>query len=107
MPAAHRSIRHVTTLVAVVAVVALVAASCINNGTWTAHPPADTTQNTPVFSRQLLSVSCPSTTFCRRWERAYIVCRPHSVLSRPAQRPERGSSGSVAGTVQGMQPIDR
>ena len=34
------------------------------------------------------------------------TCRPHSVLSRPAQRPERGSDGSVGFTVHGMHPID-
>ena len=33
-------------------------------------------------------------------------CRPHSVLPLPAQRPERGSSGSVGSVVHGMQPID-
>jgi EAL domain-containing protein (putative c-di-GMP-specific phosphodiesterase class I) len=33
-------------------------------------------------------------------------CRPHSVLPLPAQRPERGSSGSVGSDVHGMQPID-
>ena len=33
-------------------------------------------------------------------------CRPHSVLARPAQRPERGSSGSVGSVVHGSQPID-
>lgn len=38
---------------------------------------------------------------------AYITWRPHSVLSRPAQRPERGSSGSSVGWVQGMQPMER
>jgi len=37
----------------------------------------------------------------------HMLCRPHSVLSRPAQRPDRGSSGSVLGTVQGMHPMDR
>ena len=34
------------------------------------------------------------------------TCSPHSVLSRPAQRPDRGSEGSVGLTVQGMHPID-
>jgi hypothetical protein len=32
---------------------------------------------------------------------------PHSVLSWPAQRPERGSVGSLGSWVQGMQPIER
>ena len=54
--------RHVP--VALIAAVALLATACINNGLWTAHPPADTTENTPVFGRHLLSVSCTSPTFC-------------------------------------------
>jgi len=45
-------------------VVALAATSCVNDGTWTLRAPADTTHNTPIFNRQLLSVSCPTTTFC-------------------------------------------
>ena len=32
-------------------------------------------------------------------------CRPHSVLSLPTQRPERGSLGSVGRWVQGWQPM--
>ena len=35
-----------------------------------------------------------------------IRWRPHSVLSLPPQRPERGSSPSPTGVVQGKQPID-
>ena len=34
-------------------------------------------------------------------------CKPHSVLSLPAQRPERGSAPGSTGWVQGWQPIDR
>jgi hypothetical protein len=33
-------------------------------------------------------------------------CNPHSVLSEPAQRPERGSSPSATGWVHGWQPMD-
>lgn len=33
-------------------------------------------------------------------------CRPHSVLSESAQRPERGSAPASAGLVHGIQPID-
>ncbi len=33
-------------------------------------------------------------------------CRPHSVLSEPAQRPLRASSPSRTGCVHGQQPID-
>ena len=32
--------------------------------------------------------------------------RPHSVLSRPAQRPARASSSTPTGRVQGQQPIE-
>jgi hypothetical protein len=34
-------------------------------------------------------------------------CRPHSVLSDPAQRPERGSAPGVTGWVQGRHPMER
>ena len=35
------------------------------------------------------------------------TCRPHSDLSRPAQRPARGSSPSATGRVVGAQPMER
>lgn len=34
-------------------------------------------------------------------------CKPHSVLSRPAQRPERGCSPAATGLVQGQHPMER
>ncbi len=34
------------------------------------------------------------------------TCRPHSVLSWPAQRPARGLFGSSAGCVHGQHPIE-
>ncbi len=40
-------------------------------------------------------------------ERLSQKCRPHSVLSLPGQRPERGSSGSATGAVTGAHPIER
>ena len=37
----------------------------------------------------------------------FATCSPHSDLSRPAQRPARGSSPSATGRVVGAQPIER
>ena len=37
---------------------------------------------------------------------AQASCRPHSVLSRPAHRPDRGSSPGATFDVHGMQPMD-
>ena len=37
---------------------------------------------------------------------APLTWSPHSFLSLPAQRPERGSSPSATGRVHGQQPID-
>ena len=34
------------------------------------------------------------------------VCRPHSTLSLPDQRPARGSSPSATGRVHGAQPME-
>ena len=33
-------------------------------------------------------------------------CNPHSVLARPAQRPDLGSSPAATGFVHGSQPIE-
>src|SRR5579875_2633494 len=47
--------------------------------------------------------------FCRHGAgraRRYSSCRPHSALSRPAQRPDRGSLPGATGRVQGAHPTD-
>ena len=51
-----------------------------------------------------------SGSYCRRVPASVAGDRyswmPHSVLSRPAQRPDRGSLGSVGRSVHGSHPID-
>jgi ABC-type cobalamin/Fe3+-siderophores transport system ATPase subunit len=72
------------------------------------HGPRPSLGLAPMGRPTAADASHPVSVVLGRWRRARAQSwRPHSVLSRPTQRPDRGSFGSVGRWVQGWQPIDR